>query len=182
MIDRGAPGADGAAAPRRAPLLITAELPQGLHDWANGLRRAHYPPERNRLPAHVTLFHALPPSAEGEVRRLLGDMARRRAPEAQVIGLMDLGQGTAFALDSPGMVDIHAELAERLHGLIQQRDDRDLRLHITIQNKVPRAQAQALQQVLAASFVPRSFRFHGLALAHWRDELWQQAQFYAFRG
>lgn len=179
---RDPPRARRALIPGGAPLLVTAELPQGVHDWADGLRQEHYPPERNRLPAHVTLFHALPPSAEGEVRRLLGDMARRKPPEAHVTGLMDLGQGTAFALESAGMVDIHAELAERLHGLIQQRDDRDLRLHITVQNKVPRAAAKALQQVLAASFVPRSFRFHGLALSHWRDELWQQAQFYAFRG
>ena len=168
--------------PSRAPLLITAELPEGLHDWADGLRREHYPPARNRLPAHVTLFHALPPSAEGEVRRLLGEMARQRPPEARVTGLMDLGQGTAFAVESPGMVAIHAELAERLHGLIQQRDDRPLRLHVTIQNKVPRKEALALQTALAADFVPRSFRFRGLALSHWRDELWQAAQLYSFRG
>ncbi|MCW1428126.1 2'-5' RNA ligase family protein [Novosphingobium sp. JCM 18896] len=165
-----------------SPLLVTAELPVGLQDWADALRRQHYPAERNRLAAHVTMFHALPPSAEGEVRRLLGEMARQKPPEAEVTGLMDLGQGTAFTVDSPRMVAIHAELAERLHGLIQQRDDRPLRLHVTVQNKVPRAEAQALQAALAAEFKPRPFRFRGLALSHWRDELWQQAQLYSFRG
>ena len=179
MIDDGR-----AAAPSRrgAPLLITAELPAGVFAWAEGLRRAHYPPERNRLGAHVTLFHALPPSAEGEVRRLLGEIAARPAPEAAIVGLMDLGQGTALSVDSPQMVAIHTELAERLHGLIQQQDARVLRLHITVQNKVPRAEAKALQAELAASLAPRAFRFRGLALSHWRDALWRQAQLYPFRG
>ena len=43
-----------------APLILTAELPPDLHRWATELRRAHFPPERNLLEAHVTLFHALP--------------------------------------------------------------------------------------------------------------------------
>ncbi|MCB2061092.1 MAG: 2'-5' RNA ligase family protein, partial [Novosphingobium sp.] len=119
--------------PRGAPLLITAELPEDVLSWADAIRRANYPPERNRLRAHVTLFHGLPPSADSEVRALLAEFSRRAAPEATVSGLMDLGQGTAFAIDSPAMVALHAELAERLHGLVQQKDARPLRLHITVQ-------------------------------------------------
>jgi hypothetical protein len=164
------------------PLLVTAELPPDVFAWADAQRRAHYPPERNRLGAHVTLFHGLPPSAEGEVRRLLGDVARRSPPEARVTGLMDLGRGTAFAVESPDMVALHAELAETLHGLIQQKDTRPLRLHITIQNKVSREAARALQAELAADLPVRSFRFRGLGLSHWRDELWRMAQLYPFRG
>lgn len=81
---------------RGAPLLITAELPPDVLAWTDGLRRAHYPPERNRLRAHVTLFHALPPSAEGEVRRLLGELAGAAPPAARVSGIFDLGEGTAL--------------------------------------------------------------------------------------
>jgi hypothetical protein len=173
---------DSSPPDRGAPLLITAELPPDVHAWADALRRAHYPSERNRLSAHVTLFHALPPSAEGEVRRLLAECARRDPPEAIMDGLMDLGRGTAFTVDSPGMVALHDELAERLHGVIQQRDARPLRLHVTVQNKVAPAAARALQAELAQGFAPRRFGFRGLALSHWRDELWQMARLYPFRG
>lgn len=166
----------------RAPLLVTAELPAEVFAWAEGLRRAHYPPQRNRMGAHVTLFHALPPSAEPELRRLLGALARRAAPEAEIAGLMDLGRGTAFAVESAAMLGIHAELAERLHGLVQQQDARPLRLHVTVQNKVPRAAALALQAALAEAPRPQRFRFRGLALSHWRDELWRMGPLYAFRG
>ena len=184
---RDSPGAgralsDAAPALRGAPLLVTAELPPDVFAWADGLRQKHYPPERNRLGAHVTLFHALPPSAEPAVRTLLAEMARRRPPAAMIAGLMDLGRGTAFAVESAEMVAIHAELAGRLHGMIQQRDDRPLRLHVTVQNKVAPAEARALQADLAATLQPRRFRFRGLALSHWRDELWRMAQLYPFRG
>jgi hypothetical protein len=147
------------------------------------LRRRHYPPERNRLGAHVTLLHGLPPSADGEVRRLLGELANRPAPQACITGLMDLGRGTAFAVDSPDTVALHAELAERLHGLIQQKDDRPLRLHITIQNKVSREAARVLQRELTEDRWPiSSFCFRGVGLSLWRGDLWRLAQVYPFRG
>jgi hypothetical protein len=182
LTDRSVPAPAHPPPARGAPLLITAELPPDLFAWADGLRRAHYPPERNRLGAHVTLFHGLPPSAESEVRRLLGEMAAREPPEAWIPGLMDLGRGTAFAVESAGMTALHGELAERLRGLIQQKDTRSLRLHITVQNKVSRSEARALQADLASGLQPWRFRFRGLVLSHWRDELWRPAQLYRFRG
>jgi hypothetical protein len=167
---------------RGTPLLITAELPPPVFAWADALRRAHYPPERNRMGAHVTLFHGLPPSAESAVRALLGEVSSRHPPEAWVTSVMDLGGGTAFAVESPEMAALHGELAERLHGLVQQRDARPLKLHITIQAKVPPREARALQAELARDLPSRSFRFRGLVLSHWRDELWRPAQHYRFRG
>ena len=54
-----------AAAP--APIIVTALMGGADFAWADGLRRAHFPPERNWLPAHITLFHHLPPSLLDEV-------------------------------------------------------------------------------------------------------------------
>lgn len=103
-------------------------------------------------------------------------------PEAEIAGIMDLGGGTAFAIRSRGLEALHADLADRLSGLIQQRDDRTLRLHVTVQNKVPRAEAQALQTALTPATLPGRFRFVGLLLSRWRHEAWQPAQTYRFRG
>ena len=182
MTDSSTPAPDRSPPGRGAPLLVTAELPDVIFAWADALRRAHYPSERNRLGAHVTLLHGLPPSADGEVRRLLAALSARSAPEARITGLMDLGRGTAFEVESPALLDLHGELAERLRGLIQQKDARPPRLHITVQNKVTPAAARALQAELAPMPWPRAFRFRGLALSYWRDELWQLGQFNPFRG
>lgn len=166
-----------------APLLITAELPGDVLAWADHLRRTHYPPERNRLKAHVTLFHALPPSAEGEVRRLLAELAAGNSPpEARTTGIFDLGTGTAFDLRSEALEAIHAEMAERFHGLLGWQDDRKLRLHVTVQNKVERAAARALQAELEREFSPRRFRFKGLGLYAWEEGLWREIAEYSFRG
>ncbi|WP_333605844.1 2'-5' RNA ligase family protein [Novosphingobium sp.] len=165
-----------------APLLITAELPADVLAWADALRRAHYPPERNRLRAHVTLFHALPPSVKHELLQVLIELARGPAPEARINGLMKLDRGTALAVESPKMVELHATIAERMHGLLADQDTRPLRLHVTIQNKVPTQTAKALQARLAPQLKPVLFRFHGFGLYAWEEGLWHPIRTIAFRG
>jgi hypothetical protein len=39
--------------------ILTAELDPASFAWLDWLRREHFPPERNLLPAHLTLFHRL---------------------------------------------------------------------------------------------------------------------------
>lgn len=165
-----------------APLLVTAELPDDVLAWADGLRRAHYPPDRNRLRAHVTLFHALPPSVEAEVIEVLGALAKAPPPPAQISGLMKLGNGTALAIESPAMVKLHAVIADRMHGLLTRQDAQPLRLHVTIQNKVTAQAARALQTELGAQLQPTSFRFRGFGLYAWEDGLWRPIRTIVFRG
>lgn len=177
---------DGLPAPlpavRGAPLLVVAVLPPPVFVWADAIRRAHYPPTRNRLGAHVTLFHGLPPSAQDEVQRLLAATAASHAPpEARFRGIMDLGQGTAFAIDSPAVEALHAQLADRLTGVIQQKDDRPLRLHVTVQNKVSREVARALQRELATLPLPPPFRLPALATRRWDGEAWRFEREWRFR-
>jgi len=78
-------------------LIVTAELGAEDFAWLDSLRRRHYPAERNRVPAHLTLFRALAPSAEQEVRGRLADMAAGPAPSASIAGVMDLGRGSLSA-------------------------------------------------------------------------------------
>ena len=53
--------------PDDRPLVLTAALDDETFDWLDGLRRRHFPPERNHLAAHLTLFHALPVDQLGRV-------------------------------------------------------------------------------------------------------------------
>jgi hypothetical protein len=164
------------------PLLVTAEMPPDVLAWADALRRAHFPPERNKLRAHVTLFHALPPSVEQELREVLAGLASAPPPEARVTGLMKLGGGTAIALESLGMVELHAAIAERMQGLLTPQDTQPLRLHITIQNKVTGEEAKALQAGLGPVLEHRQFRFRGLGLYAYENGLWRFIREFAFRG
>ena len=165
-----------------APLIVTAELPQDLASWATGLRRAHYPPERNVLDAHVTLFHSLPPSCEDEMRDLLALIACRPPVPARLTGVMALGGGTALRIESEGMLALREELAERFFGLLTPQDQHPPRLHVTIQNKVTKREARELQQQLAAELQPRDFAFRGLALHRYRGGPWEFVKRWLFRG
>lgn len=166
-----------------APFILTAELPGDLQAWANDLRQAHFPPERNHLDAHVTLFHALPPQVEAELcsllKRLVADYA---PPPARLEGLMNLGRGTALKLASPAMFALRALIAEHFRGMLTAQDSHPPRLHVTIQNKVAPAEAKALQAALAGTIAARAFAFPGLALFRYRGGPWEPVRRFAFRG
>jgi len=165
-----------------APLIVTAELPGDLQGWAERLRQAHYPPDRNRVRAHVTLFHALPPSCEAELRDALAVAARRAPVPARLERVISLGSGTAFAIASPDMVELRKSLAERFSGLLTPQDGAPARLHVTVQNKVSAGEARALQGELSRTFRPRDFRFAGLALHRYRNGPWDFVKRWSFRG
>ena len=166
-----------------APFIVTAELPADVLAWADGLRRTYFPPERNWLKAHVTLFHAFAPSLRQELLGVLGRFAGEfAAPAARIEGLMDLGGGTALAIRSPGMLAIRAAIADHFHGALTAQDQHTPRLHITIQNKVPRAAAQALQAELGPQLTPRDFVFPGLGLHLYRRPHWEELRTWRLRG
>jgi hypothetical protein len=165
------------------PFIVTAELPADVLSWADGLRRAHFPPERNWLKAHVTLFHAFAPSLREELRALLGGIAKSHAPpRCRLDGLMNLGKGTALRLESPSLLAIRAEIAARFHGALTAQDSHPPRLHITIQNKVTPEAAKALQAELAPTLKPRDFAFTGLGLHRYLNPHWEVEQVWPFRG
>jgi hypothetical protein len=166
----------------RTPLIVTAELPADLQGWATGLRRAHFPSERNYLDAHVTLFHALPPSSEHEVREFLATAAAGPPKPARLEGLMSLVTGVALRLSSPAMLDLRDELAGRLHGLLTPQDMHRPRLHVTIQNKVLPREAKALLAELDDTVAPRDFSFAGVALHRYLGGPWELVKRWSFRG
>ena len=163
-------------------LIVTAELGPADFGWLEGLRRAHYPADRNQLPAHLTMFHALPPSIEGELRTRLAEFARHPPPAASIEGAMDLGGGVAFRIVSPGLDLIRVELADAFHGSLGAQDSGGWRPHVTIQNKVPPREARALKESLERGFVSRPLAIHGFGLHRYLGGPWERLGLYPFRG
>lgn len=165
-----------------AALIITADFAADDFAWLEGLRRAHYPPELNRVPVHLTMFHALPPSALNEVKHQLAIRAAGPAPRAMIAGLMDLGGGVAFRVVSDGLDAIREELAGHFQGLLGAQDSGGWRPHITIQNKVGNRQARALLAELEAQFRPRPLGIAGLSTHRYLGGPWETLGSYRFRG
>ena len=160
----------------------TALLGTSDFAWLDGLRRQHFPPERNFLAAHLTLFHHLPPSVEAELRGMLAEEARASAPAARVSGVMSLGRGVAYRVESPDLAALRARLADRFSGLLTPQDAAPWRPHVTVQNKVTPEAARALLADLSAGFVPRSLAISGLACWWYRGGPWEAIARYSFRG
>ena len=165
-----------------APLIVTAELGRDDFAWLQSLRRQHYPVERNRVPAHLTLFHTLPPSAESEVRSLLASLSARPQPRAFVAGVMNLGGGVALRVASEELDALRSELAGRLSGLLTAQDRAGWSPHVTIQNKVAPRDARALIDQLGATYDRRPVRIAGLGLHRYLGGPWETLQTWAFRG
>ena len=163
-------------------LIVTAELGSKDFAWIDQLRRAHYPPDRNRLPAHLTMFHALPPSAEEEARSRLSRFSSEAPPRASIEGIMDLGGGVALRVVSTDLDRIRRTLVEGFHGLLGAQDVGGWRPHVTIQNKVPAKEARALIARLECNFQPRSIAIHGLRLHRYSAGFWETLATYSFRG
>jgi hypothetical protein len=165
-----------------APIIVTALFGDGDNGWLQELRRAHYPPERNRVPAHLTLFHHLPPGVEDELTGRLARATAAAPPRAAITGIIDLGAGTALRVESEELEELRAELAEAFHGLLTPQDAAPWRPHVTIQNKVEPREARRLQQQLRASFEPRPLALKGLAAWRYRDGPWEPIRTWPFRG
>ncbi|MFW2830815.1 2'-5' RNA ligase family protein [Sphingomonas sp. ID0503] len=165
-----------------APIIVTALLDDASFAWADGLRRAHFPPERNVLSAHLTLFHHLPPSLSGELDHRLTAVSAGPPLPASAASLMSLGRGVAFRIDCPGLATIREDLAEAFELVLTPQDRAGWRPHITIQNKVAPEEARKLMDDLRADFRPRPITITGLASWYYRDGPWEAIGRYTFRG
>lgn len=164
------------------PLIVTAELGAADFRWLNALREEHFPLERNHLQAHLTMFHALPPSAQGEARHRLAELSRGPPPWAMITGLMNLGGGVAYRVASDDLDRIREELAAAFHGLLSAQDSAGWRPHVTIQNKAAPKVARELLQRLEARFQERPLAIAGLGLHAYLGGPWETLATYPFRG
>ncbi|WP_309660694.1 2'-5' RNA ligase family protein [Sphingomonas sp.] len=162
-------------------LIVTAELGGEDFAWLDGLRRRNFPLDRNQVPAHLTVFHAVAPSAEQELRRRLAEQVGGVAPKASIAGIMDLGGGVAFRIVSDDLDELRAELADALRGLLGAQDAGGWRPHITIQNKVAPKVARELVLALEGDFQPRPLRIAGLGLHRYLGGPWETLGVFPFR-
>ncbi len=165
-----------------APFVLTAEMDGESFARLQELRRRHYPPERNAVPAHLTLFHQLPPAHAREIKALLRQVAGGQPPvEMQVSEVKDIGGGVAAFLRSPQLLSLRQALADEWWPWLTEQDKAGFRPHVTVQNKVSTAEARSTQRAVQAELRLPRMRAVGLHLWRYRRGPWEDVQLFRFR-
>jgi len=164
-----------------APLILTLQFDERSFAFFDAQRRRYFPPERNFIPAHLTLFHALPGEHLVAIMREIEASASDRRPfTLDVTGLRSLGRGVAYALESPELARLRRQLALTWNDWLKPQDRHNHQPHVTVQNKVDPTQSRALLDELRGSFAPFRVEAVGLELWWYRGGPWEMVQTFKF--
>lgn len=162
------------------PLILTLVLDNNSQRYFNDLRKAHFPVERNFLDAHLTLFHQLPANEPSIIKAITSAVSSHNQFQMQVTGLVSIGNGAAFKIESDELAILHKSLQNQWHQWTILQDKQKLWPHITIQNKVTPEAAKQLIQELAVNFKPFEITAIGLSLWEYLGGPWRFMETYTF--
>ncbi len=165
-----------------APLILTALLDKHAFARFDALRQAHFPPERNYLRAHLTMFHHLPGTQAVDIVDEVKGAARHEKPmPARADRMSFMGRGSSILIECGALRDLRARLADMWRHQLVPQDSQGWRPHVTVQNKVEPRKAKAVYQQLDADFVPWSFTVDGVTLWWYRGGPWEKLRDFRFR-
>lgn len=164
---------------RRVSLIVTLQLDRVSQSRFDELRTQYFPPERNLIAAHLTLFHRLPEEPETELTLSRAARARTVFP-LEITGVRSLGRGVAYQLRSSVLMSLHAELARAFAAGLIPQDRQRFDPHIVVQNKVEPQVARALLAELAADFRPGTALGSGLDVWRYLGGPWQHVFSFPF--
>ena len=165
--------------PRRMTNVLTVRVDSKSQARFDHLRQLHFPPSRNLIAAHVTLFHTLPNEA-WVTAQLLKSALELTAFSIGVTGVRSLGKGVAYTLASAPLQNLHRTLSQAFVHELTPQDRQRFQPHVVVQNKVTPAAAQILLRSLESDFVPWSIEALGLDLWHYLGGPWELAETFLF--
>ena len=151
-----------------APLILTLQLDEHSFRYFDQLRKDFFPPERNFLSAHLTLFHHLPPSEPAVLENIISQTEKQEVLPLAVASVVSIGKGVAFKIESPLLIELHKSLQKNWEKWLTPQDKQKLWPHITVQNKVHPTVAKETLLQLKESFQP--FQAFGLGFQLWSYE------------
>ena len=164
-----------------APLILTLRFDERSFAFFDEQRRRYFPRARNFIPAHLTLFHALPGKHLALIQHDIEARALREHPfPLDVKGLRSLGRAVAYTLEAAELAQLRRDLALQWNDWLTPQDRQNHRPHVTVQNKVDPTQARALLEELSEGF--RTFQAEAVGLDLWwyRGGLWESVRTFAF--
>ncbi|WP_165246679.1 2'-5' RNA ligase family protein [Paludisphaera soli] len=160
--------------------IATVKLDDESSRRLDRLRKRYFPPERNFLDAHVTLFHKL--FAEGlTILEAEAAEADPRPFEVALSGPFSLGRGVAIRVESGELVALRRRLAARLVADLSAQDRQPYNPHVTIQNKVTAEEARETLAAVRREWIPSVARVEGIDVWEYLGGPWEHHARLPFR-
>lgn len=137
------------------PVIVSLALNKELQNELSELRTKYFPPERNYLPGHITLFHALPSENLDFLKRTLTFRCQEQVPFPVSFAKPRLTNNAAvlIPLKANKLQDLRRNLLldyEEHLELTEQDARRNYAPHLTVVNKVNRQEAQRVYDELSS--------------------------------
>jgi hypothetical protein len=163
-------------------LILTLEMDGEAFAALQALRRKYYAPERNIVPAHVTMFGRLPAERNREIKAFLTQVASaQRVIELPPGEVRVTDQGVAIFFHSAQLSALHQSLAKEWGPWLEDEDRRGFQPHVTIQTTLDEKESRRTRQMVVATFRPTPVRGVGLHLWRYRDGPWDSERLFRFR-
>ncbi len=109
----------------KPPLILTLSIEKEALLFFNTLRQKHFPPSRNFIDAHLTLFHALP--NEASIVTVAKDICNLQNPfMLSVEKPVSIGKGVAYKIESNELMQIHKEFQNKWRDFLSPQDSQTL--------------------------------------------------------
>ena len=161
------------------PLIVSAKIDDKAQQFFNAKREQHFPPERNYLDAHLTLFHKLPAEEIETIKSQL-EQAATQTPiiQAKTTDIMFMGFGSAYIIEAPDLCEMRKKLAQKWQMWLTPQDKNRFKPHVTFQNKVKANIAEELYKTEKEIFEPFNLGIIALSLWHYNNGPWQHIKNY----
>ena len=165
-----------------APFILTLEMDGEAFAALDALRRRYYAPERNLVPAHITLFRALPGERGREINAFLAQIASaQKQIDIPAGDAKAMEHGVAIFLHSPQLAALRQELAREWWPWLGDEDKAGFRPHVTVQTTLDEAEASRTRRAIAATFRLPRIKGVGLHLWRYRGGPWDSERVFRFR-
>lgn len=159
--------------------VLTLALDAASQARFEALRQRWFPPERNQISAHLTLFHTLPEepwvidvlatTAAGLSSFSLGTPAPK-----------SIGRGVAFFFDSTDARALQRQLRDAFADVLTAQDKQGFRPHVVVQNKASGDAAQVCLAAMQGVHLPQPITATGLVLWRYLNGPWEHLQTFHF--
>ncbi|KAL8957733.1 MAG: hypothetical protein Q9183_005980, partial [Haloplaca sp. 2 TL-2023] len=161
--------------------ILTLHTDAKHHRVVTDLRTKYFPPQLNKLSAHITLFRALPGSQLSRIEKDIHEIAQQHHP-------FFISTGKPHKFVEGVSLDVRAVPAQEIYHALKARwttflskQDHIFRPHYTIQNKVPEKEVvEKTMDEIQGSFTGSRGTADGLTLHRYEKGYWLLKELYLF--